>query len=614
MLETITSKHVIFAFILYWIIVEILNRRGILARYNISTIGPILMIRTVKGQKLLDFLARPKQFWRLFADIGLPLMLIGMAAMFLLIVLSDIAMISSIQTETMPEPGKYHAARNIFLIPGVNEFIPFVWGTLALIVTLFVHEFAHAILCRVEDIRVKSMGILLAPIPIGAFAEPDEEQLFENVPDKDDLDNEKENGEDRYGDRDILEKSDIATESVVDVPNHPDNSSPSNPSITTPISTLTSIDASPPKKVATRKERVRILSAGVMANFVTAFIAFVLLFGFALGAIAPLSDVAVVGIMNDSPASSAGIPEGMILTYVDDKPIMKAHDFFNAVSSAGSNKTIVLSGQIEKVNVSYELTTKDPDNGKRGVRVSDLVNGSAAEKVGILPNTIIYSINSVRLNDTQEFLEFMNSSYPNQTMLVSGIYNNSPVNYSVILGSAREMGLDTDKGYLGVFAEDSTSIDLMTGIRIGESSASTTLNAFKYIPEYLKTPMGWVFLSALPIIGFDGNGFPGISPQMSEFLIPIGWAASFGPLIFWIVNSLFWIGWVNFFVGLFNCLPAVPLDGGHVFRDLLHSIVGRFSPNDGATRIANYVVGMFALLIFGSFLFMIFGPYIIHGF
>jgi membrane-associated protease RseP (regulator of RpoE activity) len=66
--------------------------------------------------------------------------------------------------------------KNVLAIPGVNDFIPFtiaVW--LGLLATMVVHEFGHAILCRVEGIRVKSMGVLMAVIPIGAFVEPDEE-------------------------------------------------------------------------------------------------------------------------------------------------------------------------------------------------------------------------------------------------------------------------------------------------------------------------------------------------------------------------------------------------------------------------------------------------------
>ena len=290
MFKIMTYENLILAFILYWVIVLILNKRGILERYNISTMGPILMVRTVKGQKLLDFLARPKQFWRLFADIGLPLMIIGMLAMFFLVLLTDYIMVSSILTQTMPEPGKYNSVRNIFLIPGVNEFIPLVWGTIALLVTLVVHELAHAILCKVEGIRVKSMGILLAPIPVGAFAEPDEEQLFDNLPGaKNSIDSDADDSLDRYGDRKIIGNIDLnlnlGTQSKYVAP-------------TDVVAAITVTSPTPPipKKVATRKERVRILTAGVMANFMTALIAFLLLFGPALGAIEPLSDVAVMGI------------------------------------------------------------------------------------------------------------------------------------------------------------------------------------------------------------------------------------------------------------------------------------------------------------------------------
>ena len=58
----------------------------------------------------------------------------------------------------------------------MNDFIPFTFAVwLGLLATMVVHEFGHAVLCRVEGIRVKSMGILMAVIPIGAFVEPDEE-------------------------------------------------------------------------------------------------------------------------------------------------------------------------------------------------------------------------------------------------------------------------------------------------------------------------------------------------------------------------------------------------------------------------------------------------------
>jgi membrane-associated protease RseP (regulator of RpoE activity) len=69
------------------------------------------------------------------------------------------------------------------IIPGIN--LPFFEGILALGVLLFVHEVSHGVLARVEKIRVKNSGLVLFGfIPIGAFVEPDEEQLQKSNPEK----------------------------------------------------------------------------------------------------------------------------------------------------------------------------------------------------------------------------------------------------------------------------------------------------------------------------------------------------------------------------------------------------------------------------------------------
>lgn len=62
------------------------------------------------------------------------------------------------------------------LLPGIN--LPLLEGVLALFVILVVHEASHAILARIAKIKVLSSGIVLfGIIPIGAFVEPDEEEL-----------------------------------------------------------------------------------------------------------------------------------------------------------------------------------------------------------------------------------------------------------------------------------------------------------------------------------------------------------------------------------------------------------------------------------------------------
>jgi len=61
---------------------------------------------------------------------------------------------------------------------GYNIFIPLWYGIISMIVLLVSHEAAHGVLARVHDIKIKSTGLLtLGILPIGAFVEPDEEEM-----------------------------------------------------------------------------------------------------------------------------------------------------------------------------------------------------------------------------------------------------------------------------------------------------------------------------------------------------------------------------------------------------------------------------------------------------
>ena len=65
-----------------------------------------------------------------------------------------------------------------FSFPGYDIFIPLKYAVIALITVLISHEFAHGVLARVHKMKLKSVGLLtLGVIPVGAFIEPDEEEL-----------------------------------------------------------------------------------------------------------------------------------------------------------------------------------------------------------------------------------------------------------------------------------------------------------------------------------------------------------------------------------------------------------------------------------------------------
>ncbi len=583
-------------FLLYWFAISVLDRKGILEKYNISTFGPlpILMIRTTKGLKLLDVLARPKSYWRTFANLGILLMFAGMIAMFLVIVISDLGLYTSFLSGSVPEPGKYSSPRNIFLIPGLNEFIPLTWGAIALIVTLVVHEFSHAILCRVEGIRVKSMGILYALVPIGGFAEPDDEQLF---------------GTKEKTERELPLTATIEEieewEKEEEIRQKTEKTTPDEPK-------------SDPVIGATRIQRSRILAAGVMANFSVAFIALLLFFGPVLGAIAPSSDALVLSVNESSPADHAGLEKGMIITQINDTNITTAEDLQTYLEKTRPGDMVRIRAVKNDTVSTHDLQVASvPEDYVGGVPVGGIVSGSPAEAAGIKTGMTMIRIDNTKMQNVTSFVNFMETTRANQTVEVELL---PPENYT---GNLTEKGTvvfdvqlsanpENNYGFLGVIYGNNAVTEFpMLGISVLTPQAKVYLEALKQIPSLLTIPAGWLILFGLPIYGFAGEGFRGFSGTFMQFYHPVGWAEPLGIGIFWIANTLLWVGWLNFYVGLFNCLPAVPLDGGHVFKDSIYSFIYRFTRNDSISeKVSNSITASFSMLILFSFVFMILGPYV----
>jgi membrane-associated protease RseP (regulator of RpoE activity) len=134
--------------------------------------GPIMAIRTNRVG-FFDKFAALRTFFRIYGTAGV-------IAVIIVSVFITLMLFISVRYTLMvaPEPTGIYKPQNLLLLPGINEYVPSTFAVwLAFIITIAVHEFGHAILCRVENIKVRSMGALIAVIPIGFFVEPDEEEL-----------------------------------------------------------------------------------------------------------------------------------------------------------------------------------------------------------------------------------------------------------------------------------------------------------------------------------------------------------------------------------------------------------------------------------------------------
>ncbi len=65
-----------------------------------------------------------------------------------------------------------------------------------------------------------------------------------------------------------------------------------------------------------------------------------------------------------------------------------------------------------------------------------------------------------------------------------------------------------------------------------------------------------------------------------------------------ISNTLFWLWWININLAVFNALPATPLDGGQVIREVFLKVYKSKQKAESATQLLSAIVfGLILMLI-----------------
>lgn len=521
---------IFYLFLIYWFIIVFLDRRGLLKRYNISSYGPILQIRAVRGERLLERLGTVRRFWRAYANIGTVLMIMAMAFMFFLV-------INGAFTTFMvrPEPTELNEPRNWLLIPGLNTFIP-MCAWIGFVVAMIVHELSHGILSIVERIKVKSMGLLLLVVPIGAFTEPDTEQLFG-----------------------------------------------------TPKGTGD-------KKVASAHERTRILSAGVMGNFVIAILAFLIFFGI-LFSIQPVGEnvLYVYNVANGSPAAEYGIEPRSFITAMDGEGRVSVEELNNRLEKGKAVSLTILDRNGDKKAIVVR------GEANEGVTVVFVEKGKPAAKAGIKEGMTIIKMDNRSIRSYEDFLSFMNDTVAGEEIKV---WTKRGEVFEIKL---EESPYYANRGYLGVGVANCA-----LGMTVLEFPTRTYLEYLRDIPRMLfKSPASLLLLMSLPVLPLSMGGFSTFNPLLSHLYTPVGVASVFGAGIFSIADVLFWIAWINFYVGLFNCLPMYPLDGYYVFKEVLNPMLRMGIKEEAKKELVLKTIAIItAVIIFLSIVFMLVAPFV----
>ncbi|MEM4087676.1 MAG: site-2 protease family protein, partial [Conexivisphaerales archaeon] len=83
------------------------------------------------------------------------------------------------------------------------------------------------------------------------------------------------------------------------------------------------------------------------------------------------------------------------------------------------------------------------------------------------------------------------------------------------------------------------------------------------------------------------------------------------PAIFWpLINTVYWLFWINLLLGMTNLLPLLPFDGGYIFKDTVQAIAKRLGVREDE-RTSTAVALAATALIVGLFVWLVIGPLII---
>lgn len=507
--------------------------------YWFLSIIPIILLGTDKGNWIFNYLARPKRIWKLFGSISIFITLFCSLIMVTLILFSFfIVFISSFhQSEGLPP---LIESNNIFSVPGNNEWIPIYYGIIGVVSAALIHELFHVILCKVENVDVKSFGISFLLLPISIFSELDTDKLLK-------------------------------------------------------IPSISSI------------KKMRILAAGIGANLFLAFIAFVLFF-IVISSIAPIGNIMITDVVADSPADNAGLTDMTVITHINDLKIENASEFSNYIESLPTGQNIRLRVKKDS-NIREIVLTPDPEQEGTisGAKFENVIPDMPSEKAGLINGMIITRIDDVPISNANDFFNFMSNTTAGQKITIFTHFANQEMNYTITLTSNPSLPEGEGKGFLGISVFSTVVISRSTGLYVGDFPAKELLHFLQNIPTLMTGVIGWIILLVLPFTNPFMGSFQGFNGTLSMFYEPVGWAAPFGTSIFWIANTFLWIGWLNFYGGLFWSLPVsynkglhylgYKFDNGSIIKEFVYRILSNFFDENLSLRIAGIIIGTLDVII-----------------
>jgi membrane-associated protease RseP (regulator of RpoE activity) len=368
---------------------------------------------------------------------------------------------------------------------------------------------------------------------------------------------------------------------------------------------------------STRGKRARVFAAGPASNLILAMVVLSLFSGVMMSSVEPVQDGALAtGVVIGSPADHAGIQQTSVLVSVAGIAVSSADDL-DAISSIDPGTNIT-------VEYCFAGETLVAEDVAYGVVVSYSVKGYAASDGGLEAGMVLASINGIVVRNMDDLRAAMDLTTSDQVVNVSvlafdedaGAFVEDPEISSLTLSDKYEFydqyyPDENNESFRGDGYLGAGFLTMGLNLRDTDYYSSMLAHPFEDDRSLDDFSRSWLRLIALPFLDLAP-----IRSPVTDLYEPSGAMSWMPDSVFWVMaNCLYWIFWLNLMIGLTNVLPAVPLDGGYLFRDMFDYVVSKARPaysSEKREKIVASITLAFALMVLFLILWQLVGPVVMN--